>query len=370
MDRFVTATMLFADLMNSTEMAKILTLEEYDQMIVDFQTTMYEVATDHLRQFGYAGNGEDSEWSIVGDEIRVFLYSGAQRFDVRNALLIALKIKLGWLVSDFNQKILKEGRLVSRVGVGINCGKVIRDIRPWRVKHGFAQPNVEGYAINLTKRIESSTRGSQGYQVMVGDSFWRMCGNLLNVDFSPPQSQTFKGLGQNITIYEVIAFIDHEIVSTMPLSMQQDLVQKMEYAVSQPMPEPWTFYTLIRHYISEMVTSRSENAEAKAIRLAREALDSLAHKRPMYNTLGWLHTYGKNFRDLDLAFKYFNNSLELNPGDSKALLHLARIAEMTGHKDLSRRTYEEILIYNPDHPEARRKMNQFKPLQMQGVSSS
>jgi class 3 adenylate cyclase len=349
--------MLFADLMSSTEMAKIFTLQEYDQMIVDYQTTMYEVATDHLRQFGYAGNGVDSEWSIVGDELRVFLYSGAHRFDVRNALLIALKIKLGWLVSAFNQKILKEGRLVSRIGVGINCGKVIRDIRPWRQKQGLAQPNVEGYAINLTKRIESSTRNGQGYQVMVGDSFWRMCGNgnPLNVEFSRPQTHAFKGLGQNITIYEVIAFIDHEIVSTMPPSMHQDLVQKMEYAVSQPMPEQWTFYTLIRHYISEMLTGRSESAEAKAIRLAREALDTLEYKRPMYNVLGWLHTYSKNFRDLDLAFKYFHNSLELNPQDSKALLHLARIAEMMGRTDLSRRTYEEILIYDPDHPEARRK---------------
>jgi class 3 adenylate cyclase len=365
MERFVTATMLFADLMSSTEMAKILTLQEYDQMIVDFQTTMYEVATDHLRQFGYAGNGVDSEWSIAGDELRVFLYSGAQRFDVRNALLIALKIKLGWLVSAFNQKVLKEGRLVSRIGIGMNCGKVIRDIRPWRVKEGLAQPNVEGYAINLTKRIESSTRNSQGYQVMVGDSFWRMCGNgnPLNVEFSPPQTQAFKGLGQNITVYEVIAFINHEIVSTMPLSMQEGLVQKMEYTVSQPMPEPWIFYTLIRQYISDMVRGRSD-AEAKAVRLAQEALDSLEHKRPMYNILGWLHTYSKNFRDLDLAFKYFHNSLELNPRDSKALLHLARIAELLGRTELSRRTYEEILIYNPDHPEARSKVNQYRPLQM------
>ena len=114
MERTITATMLFADLINSTEMAKILTLQEYDEMIVDFQTTMFEVANDHLANYGYKGNGEDSEWSIVGDEIRVFLYSGAHVYDVRNALLIALKIKLGWLTSAFNQRILKEGRLVRR----------------------------------------------------------------------------------------------------------------------------------------------------------------------------------------------------------------------------------------------------------------
>ena len=131
MEKTVIATILFADLMNSTEMAKILSLQEYDEMIVDFQSTMFEVASAHLRDFGYVGNGEDCEWSVVGDELRLFLYSGALRFDVLNALLIAVKIKLGWLASAFNQRILKEGRLVSRVGIGINCGKVIRYVRPW-----------------------------------------------------------------------------------------------------------------------------------------------------------------------------------------------------------------------------------------------
>ena len=58
------ATILFADLMNSTELAKNLTLLEYDEMLVDFQNTMYEVVSHHLEYFGYEGEGVDSEWSI------------------------------------------------------------------------------------------------------------------------------------------------------------------------------------------------------------------------------------------------------------------------------------------------------------------
>ena len=359
--------MLFADLMNSTEMAKILTLHEYDEMIVDFQTTMFDVATTHLRDFGYIGNGLDSEWSIGGDELRVFLYSGSHHFDLRNALLIALKIKLGWLVSAFNQRILKEGRLVSRIGVGINSGKVIKDVRTWRNELGLAQPNVEGYAINLTKRIESSSRNGEVYQVMVGDSFCRLCGNgsHLNVEFTRPKTHEFKGLGQNIAVYEVVSFINHEIVPSMPPSMQQDLVKKMEYAVTQPMPEPWIIYTLIRHYVSEILTGGIKGAEAKAIKLVREALDVLVHKRTLYNILGWLHTYGRDFRDLELAFQYYDKSLHLNPRDQKVLLHKARLAEMMGHADISKRTYQEILIYNPDHVEARMKLNDYSSIQIQ-----
>ena len=165
------ATILFADLMNSTELAKNLTLLEYDDMLANFQNIMFEVVSHHLDYFGYEGAGADSEWSISGDELRVFLYSDNMDYDIRNALLIATKIKLAWLASDFNQKVLHEGRMVSRIGVGINCGKVIKDVRPWRVKIGQAQPNIEGYAINFTKRIEAASREGNSYQIMVGASF-------------------------------------------------------------------------------------------------------------------------------------------------------------------------------------------------------
>ncbi|MFH1124257.1 MAG: hypothetical protein V1758_11430 [Pseudomonadota bacterium] len=361
MEKTVIATMLFADLMNSTEMAKILTLQEYDEMIVDFQGTMYEVASSHLRDFGYVGNGEDSECSVVGDELRMFLYSGALHFDILNALLVAVKIKLGWLASTFNQRILKEGRLVSRVGAGINCGKVIRYVRPWRASIGQQHPNIEGYAINLTKRIEASSREGTAYQVMVGDSLHRLCGggNRINVNFSKPRTEVFKGLGQSMTVYEVVSFINHEIIPSMPPHLRNGLLAKMEYAVAQPMPEPWIYLTLLRHYISEITKGQSDIFEAKAVRLAHEVLGVLEYKRVIYNILGWLHAYSKNFRNLEKAFEYFDHSIQLDPGDQKALLHRARISETMGHKDIAKRTYEELLIYNPNHPEARAKLEKY-----------
>ncbi|MGD2125497.1 MAG: hypothetical protein PVG99_05415 [Desulfobacteraceae bacterium] len=361
MEKTVIATMLFADLMNSTEMAKNLNLQEYDEMIVDFQSTMFEIATSHLRDFGYAADGANSEWSLMGDELHVFLYSGSLRLDLLNALLIAVKIKLGWLTSAFNGRILKEGRPVSRLGVGINCGKVIKDVRPWHASMGQKQPNIEGYAINLTKRIEASSREGTVYQVMVGDSVYRLCSEAkhINVDFSRPRAEVFKGLGQNITLYEVVSLINHEIVVSMPASYQNGLLQKMEYAVSQSDPEPWVFFTLLRHYISKSAGGRGDIFEAKAIKLAHEALGVLEYKRAIYNILGWLHTYSKSFRNLEKAYQYFDQSLNLEPGDQRALLHRARISEMMGHKDIAKRTYEELLIYNPDHSEARRKLAQY-----------
>jgi len=352
--------MLFADLMSSTEMAKNLSLEEYDEMIINFQRTICEVASHHLKQSGYIGKGVDSYWCIAGDELRVFLYSGSVLFDIRNALIIAVKIKLAWLTSEFNEKILKEGRLVSRVGVGINCGKVIKDVREWRLKMGEEEPNIEGYAINVAKRIESSSRNGSIYQIMVGDSLHRKCqeSNEIKISFSHPQHIVFKGLGQKIAVYEIVSFINYEILSSMPDSMQDRLLEKMQYAVTQPNAEPWLFITLLRHYISMIASGKHEYIETHAIELAKEALEILEYKPIIYNMLGWLHTYSTKIRNLDTALHNFNKSISIEPGNESALLHKGRILEKMGKTNLSLQAYEEILLYNNSHPEALRKLEE------------
>jgi len=358
----VVATILFVDLMSSTEMAKNMTLQEYDDMIVDFQRTMYEIITHHLSHYGYVGNGLDSHWSIAGDEMRVFLYSGAIRFDVGNALLIAMKIKLAWLASTFNERILQEGRLVSRIGVGINCGKVVKDVREWRVKMGEEQPNIEGYAINVAKRVESASREGSIYQIMVSDSLYRRCheSNAINVAFSQPRSLVFKGIGQKILVYEVSSFINFEILSSMPVSMQDGLIEKMEYAVTQPDTEPWIFITLLRHYVSLIASGRHEYLETHVIELAKQALEVINYKSVIYNILGWFHIHGKSLRNLDIALHYFDQSLSLDPRNEGAFLHRARILEKMGKTDQARHAYEEILYRNHDHPEAQRKLAKYR----------
>jgi class 3 adenylate cyclase len=356
------ATILFADLMNSTELAKNLTLLEYDDMLADFQNTMYEVVSHHLDYYDYEGTGVDSEWSISGDELRVFLYSENMDYDIRNALLIATKIKVAWLASAFNQKVLAEGRMVSRIGVGINCGKVIKDVRPWRVKIGKAQPNIEGYAINFTKRIESASREGNSYKIMVGATFYKRCqqSKRINVAFSRPRSLVFKGLGQRIPVYEVASFVNFEIVPSMPASLQEGLLEKLEYTVRDAMPEPWLFIVLLRSYITMLSSiNHEENLDSKAVELAHQALEVVEYKPVIYNILGWLHTHGENVRNLDMAYHYFDQSLGLEAQNVAALLHRARILEEMGQTDLARHAYQEILIQNRDHPEARRKVAEY-----------
>jgi class 3 adenylate cyclase len=361
MKESVVATILFADLVNSTEMSKNLTLHEYDDMIIDFQGTIHEIVSHHMEHFGYTGNGDDSYWSIAGDEMRLFLYSGSTLYDVRNALIIAMKIKLGWLASAFNDMILKEGRIVSRVGVGINCGKVIKDVREWRVSMGEVRPTIEGYAINVGKRIESTSRNGTAYQIMVGDSIYRKCqeSDWLKVALGQPRNLVFKGLGQRIPVYEIVSFINFEIMPTMPEPIREGLLDKMQYAVTQPMAEPWIFITLLREYVSLISSGHHDYLEGHAIELAKQALEVVEYKPIIYNMLGWFHIHSKNIRNPDMALQYFEQSLSLEPKNEAALTHKAKIYDTKGKPDLARQTYEEILLYNPNHPEARKKVAQY-----------
>ena len=360
------ATILFADLMNSTELAKNLNLVEYDDMLADFQNTMYEVISHHLDYFGYQGAGVDSEWSISGDELRVFLYSDKMDFDIRNSLIIATKIKLAWLASAFNQKVLDEGRMVSRIGVGINCGKVVKHVRPWRVKIGQAQPNIEGYAINFTKRIEAASRDGNSYQIMVGATLYKRCqqNRRINVAFSRPKSLVFKGLGQKIPVYEVTSFINFEIIPSMPASLQEGLRDKLEHTVRDAMSEPWLFIVLLRLYISLLSANKHEgNLDIKAVELAHQALEVVEYKPVIYNILGWLHIHGGNVHNLEMAYHYFDQSLGLDPRNEAALLHRARILEEMGQTELARHAFQEILMQNHGHQEARRKIVQYDAAQ-------
>ncbi|MBL7176207.1 MAG: hypothetical protein ISS66_10335 [Desulfobacteraceae bacterium] len=74
------------------------------------------------------------------------------------------------------------------------------------------------------------------------------------------------------------------------------------------------------------------------------------------NILGWLHTYGKSYRNLETAIHYYDQTLEREPRNKTALIHCARISEMMGDMDLAKRYYGNILINYPDHEEAQKKI--------------
>jgi tetratricopeptide (TPR) repeat protein len=183
------------------------------------------------------------------------------------------------------------------------------------------------------------------------------------VAFSNPKSLVFKGLGQKIPVYEVTSFVNFEITDSMPASLQEGLLEKIESTVRDAMPEPWIFIVLLRSYISMLNSNNHEDADLKALEIGQQALEVVEYKPVIYNILGWLHTYGNNVRNLEMAFHYFDQSLGLQPKNEAALLNRAKILEEMGQSDLARHAYQEILFQNRQHSVARRKIAEYQSAQ-------
>lgn len=298
----IVATVLFANLINPPKMGENPTILQYEEMLRDFQNTMYEVISHHLEFFGYEGIGVDHELCIMGDEIRVFLYSGQVQFDIRNALLIAIKIKLAWLVSTFNQGMGDEKGQLSSIGVGIDCGKVVKDLRTWQVRMGHIHPNIEGYIISQTKHIQLGSQEGTVSQIMVGANFYERCrlNTRINIAFSPQKILNVRGLDQRIPAYEVFSFVNFEIISSMPPPYQEGLLEKIESIIYKRIPKPWIFVILLRSYISTLAMGDDEHLSSKAVELAQQALKVLDYKVVIYNMLGWLYNNCKSIRSKDI----------------------------------------------------------------------
>jgi lipoprotein NlpI len=129
------------------------------------------------------------------------------------------------------------------------------------------------------------------------------------------------------------------------------------------MPEPWVFIVLLRSYISMLNSDNGEDIDLKALEIGQQALEVVDYKPVIYNILGWFHIYGKNVRNLEMAFHYFDQCLGLQPKNQAALLNRARILEEMGQSDLARHAYQEILFQNRQNPVARRKIAEYQDAQ-------
>jgi class 3 adenylate cyclase len=109
------AVILFADIINSSELANSLSAEEYDGSVREFQETMIKVLEKHHVLKKNNDKRQRFEASIRGDEICLILYSETNegeeekertKQNIKLALLIAIEMKRKWLTS--NWRIFKD----------------------------------------------------------------------------------------------------------------------------------------------------------------------------------------------------------------------------------------------------------------------
>ena len=194
------ATVLFADVVNSGGISDVLTLDEYDHFLMDFQRTVLDVTKEKLAGLPAAAY----ESSIRGDELCIIMYHEPKE-DLRRAVEIAGALKVAWLLHARNRARVDEGKEIYDIGIGIHTGDVIVD---YHLDDTLTRMTAEGYAINFAKRIEGVSRDGKYTRVMVSQEvYWALKDEGLGITFAPPVYTGLKGIFNKMALYEIKCFL-------------------------------------------------------------------------------------------------------------------------------------------------------------------
>ncbi|MCH7471324.1 hypothetical protein IIA79_00015 [bacterium] len=179
------AAVLFADLENSVMISSALPPPDYNRLINAFQAAMLELV-GLLRDQGMP----IGEVYVAGDQLSIFFYDHeevrrnylmdgpqAQEGEARalliaeckssyenlvlSALKAAIQLKNLWLIQEFNLERVLANLDPWELGTGIHYGRVYLGNRP------DGKRRIEGYTVNLAKRIEGYSRRGNYSHVMV-----------------------------------------------------------------------------------------------------------------------------------------------------------------------------------------------------------
>lgn len=191
---------LFVDLINSTDFASVMGLQEYAEYVDSFQQLGEEQCRfffQELHSNYYPNGGVDYGISAVGDELTVFLHTPNSRNDVYQLICLAIALKCAWLSMPRNLERTRQGLPATQLAVGIHFGKV------WatRAEEGF---KTTGFAISLAKRTETFSRQGERFRIFVTDTAYKLINRRIrNLMFGPRQLTEMKGILVPIGIYEV-----------------------------------------------------------------------------------------------------------------------------------------------------------------------
>ena len=226
-DPVVTATIIFVDLIGSTDVASIAGdkkyyeyLEKFQTLIADEKSKLIQHILDRLPDIEDK-NPEHEEFrkkvflatSITGDEGFIAMATSPDKedkqrekeiqFDIIDILRFALRLKYKWIMSCINIDLIKEHRKPYELAIGINTGQV----KIAHKKDNGNQPSAEGYPINLAKRIEGQSRNGTYSGIFLGESTFGAYYNTPGenpIRFKKQQDVSpLKGISGNIQLYEL-----------------------------------------------------------------------------------------------------------------------------------------------------------------------
>ncbi|MDA0813245.1 MAG: adenylate/guanylate cyclase domain-containing protein [Verrucomicrobia bacterium] len=279
---------MFVDLVDSSAFSSVLGLKEYADYVNTFHSVVHRQCEHFFQRYlhGKYRQGQDYQYSILGDELVFFMHSGRSANDVYLLATLGITLKAAWLSSPVNRERITRRAAAAEIAVGINFGQV------WarRTESGFER---QGYAINLAKRIESHSRGGQFFRIFLSDAAYKQVHTRMrNLLFSEREFASGKGIVGQFGVYEIVdSFVD--AVARLEPEIGVAFVELMEVAIDNSSRDLW---------IHSAFQVASESRHQKVTKQAADRCRSVLH----YQTenavaLYYLAQYHREQKSLELA---------------------------------------------------------------------
>ncbi|MFP3867707.1 MAG: tetratricopeptide repeat protein [Desulfobacteraceae bacterium] len=309
--KIVEAAILFGDIVNCVEVSNNASLENYDDFICQFQ----EVAVNAFHQYLIFDKRnrryqlhKNFFYTLKGDELFLILLT-TPAADLKTLLTMALHLKIKWLLSPFNRTRVDIGQTPKDVGIGINFGKIIMGWHPGNKEF----PTPEGFQINLAKRIESESRRGSHSKIYLSHSAYRVCRRAhFRIDFEPKET-ILKGFEGLTYLYE----LKHISQIALGVTIRYPVIDEAELGYLESIIDLTPHDLWLRLLVAEKLLSGGTAAQ------------------------------------IDRAYHYIEELLDLEPKLADGLFLLGKIYESRGNLPEAVEQYDRVLALLPDFDAAR-----------------
>jgi class 3 adenylate cyclase len=199
---------LFTDIVGCSKISSHETLENYNKILQQFKTLFEKITGKQKHVLHDSRNNVNLQSQVRGNEGCLMISRTTPgevnpdlwADDINTAITIALDLKRRWLLSEYNKERIDSGKIISDIAVGIHFGQA------WINKVGDNEYRPEGYAINLTKKIESHSQEGVYTHIYISAAAYNRLSPLTDewtYSFDVPRLINLKGNSQGINVFEV-----------------------------------------------------------------------------------------------------------------------------------------------------------------------
>ncbi|MEW6558083.1 MAG: tetratricopeptide repeat protein [Elusimicrobiota bacterium] len=326
------ATLLFIDLIGSSNIANILSLEQYDRFLTSFHNVCISTIKNYFRRFYTKTEQQELEFSVKGDECSLFLYTREKARDLKIAIEIALQIKRRWLTEKINRDRVKQDKSPFDVGIGIHYGQVI--LNPRFCIRG-KKISAEGFNISVAKRAESVSRQGKYTKIMVTrEAYFQMSELKIPVSFTDEMNIGLKDVGLTINVYEIRSYgLKRRKAFAPGITKDIGTLEKL-YKVA-PF-DLWLGLRLVENYLKRQDEKRAESVLKRML-----IIDPKYAEAHFY--LGFIYDGQNN----SVAVDEYNKVLEIVPDDIDTLYNLGLFYKRMKRLQEALKALQQFLMYAP-----------------------